>query len=321
MCVVRPVLFTLLTATALSAQNRSADSPDGLTILQRMSEHYAAATSWHIEATEERTSENEYSRGWTKTVMTAAVSGNKYRYEGHSSTGSALHISDGKMAWNLHPEEHAYTQEPAPANGYQPLREWQMNEQPAMQAVSLRKNFADFARHYSTATRLPDETTTQSGREYPCYVVRVMNEQRKGPKTQEFSIDETLWIDNATWVVRKTASHENTIMYSGSAHIPQVQDKVTTYKTAELNSPVPDGLFRFEPPADAKLVPKFKDAMNGEQDLTDETAPDVQLVTGNGKRVPLSSYRGKPVLLDFWATWCAPCVASGLPDILYQRDC
>jgi peroxiredoxin len=36
-------------------------------------------------------------------------------------------------------------------------------------------------------------------------------------------------------------------------------------------------------------------------------APEFELASLGGQNVKLSSYRGKAVLLNFWATWCAPC--------------
>jgi cytochrome c biogenesis protein CcmG/thiol:disulfide interchange protein DsbE len=38
-----------------------------------------------------------------------------------------------------------------------------------------------------------------------------------------------------------------------------------------------------------------------------DTAPDFTLQTFDGKPVSLSDYRGKPVVLNFWASYCNPC--------------
>lgn len=65
--------------------------------------------------------------------------------------------------------------------------------------------------------------------------------------------------------------------------------------------------------ADDASTPHFTSPLNGKQ------APPFVLEDLTGKKVSLSNYKGKAVLINFWATWCAPCKIE-TPWLVELRD-
>lgn len=59
----------------------------------------------------------------------------------------------------------------------------------------------------------------------------------------------------------------------------------------------------------ADLAPFLKGELATFAMAEEETAaPDVMFVNGDGLEKSLADYRGKVILLNLWATWCAPCL-------------
>ena len=85
------------------------------------------------------------------------------------------------------------------------------------------------------------------------------------------------------------------------------------------SEPTPAPIASASEPLPAALHTKI-DAKCGNDPGVGTAAKPFTLKTPDGKDISLASYRGKVVLLNFWGTWCKPCLKE-LPefDRLYRR--
>ncbi|MGQ1785429.1 TlpA family protein disulfide reductase [Saccharicrinis sp. GN24d3] len=71
---------------------------------------------------------------------------------------------------------------------------------------------------------------------------------------------------------------------------------------------------------DAAVIKRFEDFKAGENAYADgKPAPQFTLTDINGKEVSLSDFKGKMLMMDCWATWCAPCI-KGIPKFNKLRE-
>jgi cytochrome c biogenesis protein CcmG/thiol:disulfide interchange protein DsbE len=119
-----------------------------------------------------------------------------------------------------------------------------------------------------------------------------------------------MWFDAATCQLVK-AEADLAPMLKATSGDPVEATITFTVETSTRNQPVDESRLCFRPAESDRRVEHF--------DFADATPigsriPNVAGTTFKGDKLSLESLRGKVVLLDFWTTWCAPCLAH-LPHV------
>jgi thiol-disulfide isomerase/thioredoxin len=325
--------FALSLVIALSPETRAqtestttthaTDTSDALACLRGILANYSGATTYQIETIEETRTNSELYRDWTKTFTTSIVGPKgQYRFEFESPFGKGLQISDGKTEWIYLPPFHQYIQRPSPEIGPSPVQSRAATNLSTELAAAQRtlKSISELQKVVRTAVYAPDEILNLNGKNIPCTVVNA--EIELPAKSHNVHASYMFWVEKRSNLIRKVEEHQETHLSPSRPDVAYQVVRERVFTAVQLNpASFPDGSFTFDPPSTATLVKVFEDpATAAVIQLVGKQAPSVNFKTVDGKEISLQSLKGKAILLDFWATWCLPCVES-LPTMekLYKE--